>query len=275
MLDACKDLQDFKEGEYVLSDIVGPADGFRIQLSFYPFESTAAYVKIFFAPGCEKGPWTAEQLAWEVLISDDAWERTTTNDHDNWVECPSGCFIKDEDTYDMAEGETEDSFGGVFTPPYIIDFENELLSSVHVRAKVRLPAPEEVAKTFLSSVDLTQQVTQVTFRLSTGPCLFLDKRVLMTRSEYFRKMLTEPRLKEGRTNEVDLSKDHTINCKAMTALLRFIMSDTFVHAEDLEDHEYYFDCRKLADRYQQKEPGLLFNEPRTAKYPRLRYLGFG
>ena len=200
--------------------------------------------------GCEEQSWTCEQTDWQIVLKEEG----------NFT----GCIM--ESRTDFQNKDEEDCQGGEFIPEYIIDFDKNPELTLQVRAKVMVPASADIAASLLSNVDLTQQLTQVTFRLPTGPCLFLDKRVLVARSEYFRKMLTEPRLKEGQTSEVDLSQDSTINCKAMTALLRFIMSDTFVHPEDPDDYSYYFDVRKLADRYQQKDlmirtetaPGLGF-----------------
>ena len=180
---SAKELRDFQPTEYVVSDIVGPPDWFRFQLSLYPCgeDGVEAYVQILPPPAHAEGQWSIEQMACEITITDDKYA--------------TGVVWKEQDEVN----ESEDIFGGHFNPDFEIFDDDGQVSSAIVHARVMLPVPPETQDTSLSSIDLTQEVAQVTFRLPTGSCLFLDKRVLLARSEYFRQMLQETGLKDART----------------------------------------------------------------------------
>ena len=166
-----KDLRDFEHGEYVASDIFGPSDGWRVQLHFYPcrsaFGHVEAYVQMFPPCGCEEQSWTCEQADWQIVLKEEG----------NFT----GCIMESRTDFESKDG--GDCRGGEFSPEYTIDFDRKPELTLNVRAKMMVPASADMAASLLSNVDFTQQLTQVTFRLSTGPCLFLDKRVLMARSE--------------------------------------------------------------------------------------------
>ena len=120
---------------------------------------------------------------------------------------------------------------------------NELCLS----GKVTFPLKEESSQTAaLADMDFTQEMTQVTFRLSEGPPVFFDKRLLLVSSQYFREMLSEPRWKESHTNEIDLSGNPHANQRTLHGLLRFLLTGSF-HSNG--DTAYAFSVRQLADQY--------------------------
>jgi len=87
----------------------------------------------------------------------------------------------------------------------------------------------------------------VIFHLAGGIALEIDGRLLIARSEYFRKMLTSE-WREGQTNEVDLTNEPDADQKVMNVLLRFITCDDWVGTRD--DMELALQVRRLADLYQ-------------------------
>ena len=52
-----------------------------------------------------------------------------------------------------------------------------------------------------------EELETVTFHLPDEKKLYVDKRMLVARSEYFRNMLGTDTYKEGQTNQVDLTTD--------------------------------------------------------------------
>ncbi|CAE7725572.1 unnamed protein product [Symbiodinium pilosum] len=70
-------------------------------------------------------------------------------------------------------------------------------------------------------------MSQVTFRLSEGPPVYFDKRILVARSEYFREMLAGDAWKEAKSGEVDLSKNPHMNHRNLQAILQFLCDGTF------------------------------------------------
>ncbi|CAE7703920.1 HMT1, partial [Symbiodinium pilosum] len=70
--------------------------------------------------------------------------------------------------------------------------------------------------------DFSQEITQVTFRLSEGSPLYFDKRVLVAQSEYFAEMLSNESWVEGRTHEVDLRNNPDANHQTVCAIFKFL-----------------------------------------------------
>ncbi|CAE7700910.1 unnamed protein product, partial [Symbiodinium pilosum] len=71
-------------------------------------------------------------------------------------------------------------------------------------------------------------------------------RILVARSEYFKTMFESQSWLEGRTNEVDLSKDPLADRRTILAMFRYLMSNTFSAAGDFT---WALSVRQFADRY--------------------------
>ena len=110
---------------------------------------------------------------------------------------------------------------------------------LHIQAEV-LGLPE------FPSLDFSQELKIVTFRLADDARLYFDRRILMSRCQYFKDMLATE-WQESRTGEIDLSKDPQCTKASVSALLDFMISNSF-HARG--DPDLAFLVRILADRYQ-------------------------
>ena len=118
---------------------------------------------------------------------------------------------------------------------------------VMFKADIEFPAPANAAEEHvLHGLDFTEELTTVTIRLSQGPPLLVDKRLLLTRSEYFRDMLAEARWREACSNEIDLSADQRADHRSITAILRYMMSDGFHSSGNLA---LTLTVHALADQY--------------------------
>lgn len=115
---------------------------------------------------------------------------------------------------------------------------------LQVQAEIRgLPS-------FSPTVDFSQELKVVTFRLAGDRCLYFDRRVLMGQSEYFREMLATSVWQESRTGEIDLSKDPQCTVESVSALLDYMTSNSF---EAHGNTDLAFVVRMLADRYQLRQ----------------------
>ena len=122
---------------------------------------------------------------------------------------------------------------------------------MHLRARaVFPPVIDRPRPAFREEPDFTQELTRVSFRLSDGQHMFFDKRLLITRSEYFRNMLAEDRYKEGAANLIDLSGNPQATQQSLTALLRFLVGGGF---SSYGNKHLAFSVRRLADQYQLEE----------------------
>eukprot|EP00435_Cladocopium_sp_Y103_P023890 s2474_g5.t2 len=112
---------------------------------------------------------------------------------------------------------------------------------LQVQAEIRgLPS-------FTPTVDFSQELKVVTFRLAGDRCLYFDRRVLMGQSEYFREMLATSVWQESQTGEIDLSKDPQCT---VSALLEYMTTNSF---EANGNTDLAFVVRILADRYQLRQ----------------------
>ena len=94
-------------------------------------------------------------------------------------------------------------------------------------------------------LDFTDDAKFLTFRLAEDHKLLFDQRLLTARSDYFRKMLSSTEWEESRTGEIDLTGEARATPKVMSAILRFILTNSF----DAEDLETCMTVRELADRF--------------------------
>ncbi|OLP77156.1 tRNA (adenine(58)-N(1))-methyltransferase catalytic subunit TRMT61A [Symbiodinium microadriaticum] len=118
--------------------------------------------------------------------------------------------------------------------------------TISIRATLEFPLKVDAWHNFVHDVDFTQQPEYVTFHLAEGPPMYFDKRILMTSSEYFEHMLGNAGWKEGQSNEVDLSNEPLADCRVMTAIFHFMLSETFSARGDVV---FALFVRRLADRY--------------------------
>eukprot|EP00439_Symbiodinium_sp_Y106_P047946 s5977_g6.t1 len=118
--------------------------------------------------------------------------------------------------------------------------------TITIRATVEFPLKVDAWHNFVHDVNFTQQPEYVTFHLAEGPPMYFDKRILMTSSEYFEHMLGSAGWKEGQSNEVDLSNEPLADCRVMTAIFHFMLSETFSASGDVV---FALSVRRLADRY--------------------------
>merc|ERR1712032_789900 len=91
-----------------------------------------------------------------------------------------------------------------------------------------------------------EELRPVVFFLAEGGPLFFDRRLLVARSEFFRDMLVTSGCRESATGGVDLRSEPFATHSSVTALLSFIVSDTF---KAQGDADLAFAVRSLADRY--------------------------
>ncbi|CAE7466191.1 TRMT61A [Symbiodinium sp. CCMP2456] len=126
------------------------------------------------------------------------------------------------------------------------DGTEEIAETITIRATVEFPLKVDVWHSFVHDVNFTQQPEYVTFHLAEGPPMYFDKRILMTSSEYFEHMLGSAGWKEGQSNEVDLSNEPLADCRVMTAIFHFMLSETFSARGDVV---FALSVRRLADRY--------------------------
>jgi len=115
------------------------------------------------------------------------------------------------------------------------------------RASLHQQHPSPGLQEATTSLDFESAVRPVIFHLAGGIALEIDGRLLIARSEYFRKMLTSE-WREGQTNEVDLTNKPDADQKVMNVMLRFITCDDWVGTRD--DMELALRVRHLADLYQ-------------------------
>jgi len=121
---------------------------------------------------------------------------------------------------------------------------DEVYKLLLMRASLDESDPSPGLVEAVSSVDLRAPVQAVSFRLSDGTVLQVDRRILVARSEYFRRMLSSG-LREEHTNEIDLCADSDADEASLSVLLRFVLSDAWEGPH--KDVELAFRVRCLAD----------------------------
>merc|ERR1712096_303631 len=100
------------------------------------------------------------------------------------------------------------------------------------------------------SVDLTEPLEPLAFKLHDGTVLSFDARILKARSEYFEKMLASG-CREVAKHEVDLTGDVSVSRASLETVLRFIATSAFLKsAGEAMTPEQLFEVRSLAVRYQ-------------------------
>ena len=112
--------------------------------------------------------------------------------------------------------------------------------------KLATESTQSTAEENMQGLNFEEEMKLVVFHLAEGQSLYFDKRLLVARSEFFRDMLVTSSCRESQTGEVDLSMEALATRSSMTALLRFIVSDTFTAKGDAD---LAFEVRFLADRY--------------------------
>ncbi|CAE7880960.1 unnamed protein product, partial [Symbiodinium microadriaticum] len=231
--------QDLKlpPGEYIYSQIQGPEHSFRFRLSVYPrghgdWEaiSISAYIEILPPPALAKIDWACKarfeiSMLYEYL--DELWN----------FRREGGVFI--------FTNKVSDQGWCNFLSLDRITREPGWLKAGGLRLQGHVELPFTDAPCRGQPLDFTQEAAFVTIRLSEGPPLLFDKRILSERSEYFREMLAS-KWREGQTNEVDLSMTPDIQRNSLDAVLCYLMSSRFFSGGDAM---FAFAVRKLADQF--------------------------
>ncbi|CAE7442054.1 unnamed protein product [Symbiodinium sp. CCMP2456] len=235
------DTDTFQPGESISSTIGGPLNFYRFQMTLYPhgLKEEEGLLDRYVAVNVQMLPprelagcsWSCEEVEVEVVLH-------------NWYDYGVHCW----DVMTFQNSDDTCRFGSIL-PSNSLQVDLGWLNSekkVLVVGRLKLPIPKDAFGESIRALDLSQEVTQVTFQLSQGPRLFMDKRLLISRSEYFKEMLSEPKWKEARTNIIDLRSDTSVDHRSFSALLFFIMSNTFTAGGDTN---FAFAVRRLADRY--------------------------
>jgi len=231
--------QDLKlpPGEYIYSQIQGPEHSFRFRLSVYPRGhgdceaiSISAYIEILPPPALAKIDWACKarfeiSMLYEYL--DELWN----------FRREGGVFI--------FTNKVSDQGWCNFLSLDRITREPGWLKAGGLRLQGHVELPFTDAPYRGQPLDFTQEAAFVTIRLSEGPPLLFDKRILSERSEYFREMLAS-KWREGQTNEVDLSMTPDIQRNSLDAVLCYLMSSRFFSGGDAT---FAFAVRKLADQF--------------------------
>ena len=93
-----------------------------------------------------------------------------------------------------------------------------------VAVVLEFPLWESKWNDFVHDIDFTDQPTCITFHLKSGPPMYFDKRILMTCSAYFAKMLGNGWM-EANSNEVNLRNQDEADHRVMSAVFHFMLSE--------------------------------------------------
>ncbi|CAK9112963.1 unnamed protein product [Durusdinium trenchii] len=101
----------------------------------------------------------------------------------------------------------------------------------------------QLAHQQFTGIDLAEPVSSVAFRLRCKAKLHVDRRILLARSEHFRKLL----MADQTMTEIDLTGEAAADVKSFTVLLRFLMTDRWDAAS--VEPELAFNVRDLAQSF--------------------------
>ena len=206
----------FTPGQHVTSRLAGPAHMFRIQMDVYPKGMHPPHTHLWAGVLLHAPEGHSKQ---EITVQ----VKTRLKRQDSTVprfKSKGGTFTSSDPR----------RLWGKFVPF------SELVSPqsgwMNEQGEVRLETLvifplERLAPILWPPLDFTEEMSQVTFRLSEGPPVYFDKRILVARSEYFREMLAGDAWKEAKSGEVDLSKNPHMNHRNLQAILQFLCDGTF------------------------------------------------
>ncbi|CAK9032509.1 4-beta-glucanase) [Durusdinium trenchii] len=260
-----KDRESYSAGDSIRSPLSGPTDAFRFSLLIFPsgtevsrtdrnqlrsFRPLSAFVEAT-PPQAMKdySPENAGYEGWKCMnVRYSIMVRSQTARNSD---------LKFDDTFDFSEQQADRGWHDLFKnethPRTYTRTSSTGEDEVVLAAEVWVPWAEQqraaqfgLSKAFVS-LDFAEEPKFATFRLAEGS-LFFDQRLLISRSEYFRNMLASNHAqdwRESRTGQIDLRKEEKATCKSMSAILRFILTDSFSF-EDLETAQM---VRALADQF--------------------------
>jgi len=234
----------YEPGSHVVSPYAGPRGAYRCRLMVYPrgdrgdpsnkIPEVAIYVQVLPPTDVDKRDWSCKGVECTVRVCNRSPDCSV-------VKAMAFTFSNEKPTCGWRTGFLKSRFINLAPQGWLTD-----AGELHVQAEIKgLPEFESLGSDFIG-LDFTEDIGPVSFRVAEGPPLLFDKRLLMARSEYFREMLSASCWKESRTGEIDLSSDPMATCDSVSALLRFIVSDTY---QGSGQEELAFAVRMLADRY--------------------------
>ena len=220
--------------EKVITAVCGPKDNFRFRVKVYPegrfttsyeMYGLGVFIELLPPSHLASTEWACENVRYALKVS-------YTFEGKSWA-------FKVKDQWSFTKH---------------TDQGHELLSSqdirawmplgqlVCIRAEVELPDPTAAES---GPLDFAAEPAFTAFRLAKPPALFFDRRILIQRSEYFRRMLTDAAWQEGSTNEIDLSNNPNADPSSVNAVLQYLLTDR-TPSGDLEE---LVSVRKLADQF--------------------------
>lgn len=246
-----KDRSIHPVGASVRSSLFGPSDSFQCRFLVFPNGTKSVHQE-----QSQRSQTQSESLfsAFVELVPpahmDERWSCASVRYGITVVSQKTGTEnIKKLDTFTFSNEHADrgwhDLFANISTHRHFIgrDGEITLQGEVHIpwREQQRVSAWQESFRQLDFSDNQTAKF--LTFRLADDQKLVFDRRLLIARSDYFRKMLSSPDWEETRTGEINL-RSATVKC--MSAILRFILTNSFDTDEDLET---CMAVRELADRF--------------------------
>lgn len=229
----------YKQNEGFFTRDAGGSDSFRLKCFIMPKECSHLSVRVEVHPPeymkAPKSYWIVEEVEWEICMYNfpkitepgrglfwSATEHFQTSDDPHYVD-----LVR---TADLTRDKCWLDEKGQF----------------HLRIRALLPVDDDKIVQTTKGLDLSQELETVTFHLPEEKKLYVDKRMLVARSEYFRNMLGTDTYKEGQTNQVDLTTDPQVDPSSLNGVLIYVMTGGFTCDGDTA---YAFRVRKLADRF--------------------------
>jgi len=229
----------YKQNEGFFTRDAGGSDSFRLKCYIMPKECSHLSVRVEVHPPeymkAPKSYWIVEEVEWEIAMYNfpkitepgrglfwSATEHFHTSDDPHYVD-----LVR---TADLTRDKCWLDEKGQF----------------HLRIRALLPVDDDKFVQTTKGLDLSQELETVTFHLPDEKKLYVDKRMLVARSEYFRNMLGTDTYKEGQTNQVDLTTDPQVDPMSLNGVLIYVMTGGFTCDGDTA---YAFAVRKLADRF--------------------------
>ncbi|OLP95271.1 hypothetical protein AK812_SmicGene22619 [Symbiodinium microadriaticum] len=229
----------YKQNEGFFTRDAGGSDSFRLKCFIMPKECSHLTVRVEVHPPeymkAPKSYWIVEEVEWEICMYNfpkitepgrglfwSATEHFQTSDDPHYVD-----LVR---TADLTRDKCWLDEKGQF----------------HLRIRALLPVDDDKIVQTTKGLDLSQELETVTFHLPEEKKLYVDKRMLVARSEYFRNMLGTDTYKEGQTNQVDLTTDPQVDPSSLNGVLIYVMTGGFTCDGDTA---YAFRVRKLADRF--------------------------
>ncbi|CAJ1404602.1 unnamed protein product [Effrenium voratum] len=225
----------FTKGDKLYSPAAGPRGGFQCRLLVFPAGSPAAdqtlsaFVEVS-APE-QMREWTCEDVFFTIKVISSK-SKKSIHKQETFSFTPS---CNDRGWHNMVE------FSQLTTASGLIDAH----SKVHLVAYVSNLPLETEPRVHVPEVDFSLELKSAELLVHDGPPLFFDQRILVARSEYFRKMFTADYL-ESSTGVVDLRKDPQASHQCVAAILRFLFTNALDPNMDLE---LGLALRAMADKF--------------------------